>query len=203
MSFINGAINDEGFAIIEKVIDEPTAAQLIAALERVEDDGESVRRRGGVYAIRNLVEAVPMVREFANSRAARSLIEPVLGARCFVVRSLLLDKTPEANWKVAWHQDLSIAVRERVEAEGFSAWSEKAGVIHVQPPVEILERMLTLRVYLDECNEENGPLRVIPGSHLAGRLNAEQIREWRETRTAVTCVVPCGGALLMKPLLLH
>lgn len=200
---IVAAVERDGFAIIEKAINEQTATQLITALENVEDNGESVRRRGGVYAIRNLIEAVPVLREFVNSRVVRSLIEPVLGVQSFVVRSLLLDKTPEANWKVTWHQDLSIAMRERVETEGFSAWSEKAGVIHVQPPVEILEQMLTLRLCLDECNEENGPLRVIPGSHLAGRLSAEQIRAWREKKTSVTCIMSRGGALLMKPLLLH
>jgi ectoine hydroxylase-related dioxygenase (phytanoyl-CoA dioxygenase family) len=143
------------------------------------------------------------LRELARSQYVRSLVEPVIGAHLFVVRAIFFDKTPEANWKVAWHQDLSIAVRRRVEAEGFGAWSEKAGVVHVQPPAEILRDMLTVRLHLDASDETNGSLKVLPGSHLHGRLGADEIQRWRESAEPVVCHVPRGGALLMRPLLLH
>jgi ectoine hydroxylase-related dioxygenase (phytanoyl-CoA dioxygenase family) len=94
-------------------------------------------------------------------------------------------------------------VRARRDAEGFGAWSEKAGVMHVQPPAAILERMLTVRLHLDAGDEANAPLRVIPGSHSRGRLDAAAIAHLRETSTVVACLVPRGGALLMRPLLLH
>lgn len=178
-------------------------SRLLAALEAVEGSGPNVRRRGGVFAIRNLCEVVPSVRALADSPSVRALVEPALGPRCFVVRGLLFDKTPEANWKVAWHQDVSIAVRGRAEVEGFGGWSVKAGVWHVQPPAEILAGMLTVRLHLDECDETNGPLKVIPGSHRRGRLSAKEIQSSRRDHASVTCLVPRGGALLMKPLLLH
>src|SRR5262245_7189469 len=104
-------------------------------------------------------------RDFQKLRSSPSrqpfacFVEPILGPGAFVVRGLFFDKTPRANWKVSWHQDLTIAVRVRIEAPGFGPWSLKAGVVHVQPPAEILERMATVRLHLDDCSESNGPLR--------------------------------------------
>jgi len=119
------------------------------------------------------------------------------------VQGIFFDKPADANWKVQWHQDLSIPVKARVEVPGFGPWSKKAGVPHVQAPNWLLERMLIVRLHLDANTEENGPLRVIAGSHLRGRLTREQIQWWREQGEELVCTVPRGGALLMRPLLLH
>jgi ectoine hydroxylase-related dioxygenase (phytanoyl-CoA dioxygenase family) len=198
-------VEREGFAVVPGVIDEGKIACAVSALERAADSARSRRHHsgGGIYAIRNLLDAVPQLRELVDATRVCPLASEVLGAPSFVVRSILFDKTPEANWKVAWHQDLSIAVRGRREAQGFGAWSEKAGVTHVQPPAEILERMLTVRLHLDASDEANAPLRVAPGSHLRGRLSAEAIARMLADSTPVSCLVPRGGALLMRPLLLH
>jgi ectoine hydroxylase-related dioxygenase (phytanoyl-CoA dioxygenase family) len=139
----------------------------------------------------------------AESTAVRSLVEPALGPNAFAVRDLFFDKTMDANWKVTWHQDLTIAVRHRIDVPDFGPWSVKDGVPHVRPPVELLERMLTVRLHLDDCGEENGPLRVLPGSHQHGRLGENAIRVWRAEVPAVSCAVKRGGAVLMRPLLLH
>jgi len=120
-----------------------------------------------------------------------------------VVRAIYFDKHKNANWKVAWHQDLTIAVREQLEVEGFNAWSIKAGIPHVQPPLSILNNLLTLRVHLDHTDQNNGALRVLPGTHRFGRLDANQIQYWKENQGVVTCSVPCGGVMVMRPLLLH
>ena len=114
-----------------------------------------------------------------------------------------MDKTSEANWNVAWHQDLSIAVRERMDVRGFGPWSIKAGVVHVQPPREVLERMVTLRLHLDDCMAENGPLRVIPCSHSQGVLTPAKVSQMTSESKAVTCTVGTGGAIVMRPLILH
>jgi ectoine hydroxylase-related dioxygenase (phytanoyl-CoA dioxygenase family) len=119
------------------------------------------------------------------------------------VRGIFFDKSAEANWLVTWHQDLTLAVRERCEVPGFGPWSVKEGVPHVQPPAECLQQMITVRLHLDDADESNGALRVLPGSHAQGRLSPEGIGEWRERVPEVTCVVRAGGALLMRPLLLH
>lgn len=204
---LKATIERDGFAIVPQVLSGNTVNSLIAAIEAVRD-GQGVQQRGSatkahVYAIRNLLEVVPAVRELAQSAAVRALLEPILGPYYFAVRGILFDKIPQANWKVTWHQDLSIAVRERKAMEGFGPWSQKAGVPHVQPPISILGSMMTLRLHLDDCNTENGPLQVISGSHRVGRLNAAAIQHWRERHPAIICPVPRGGALLMKPLLLH
>jgi ectoine hydroxylase-related dioxygenase (phytanoyl-CoA dioxygenase family) len=199
---LGGRVRRDGFAVVRDVLDEGTLSSFEGSLATVEE-AEGVLRRGGVYAIRNLLEVLPAARELAHTAAVRALVEPILGAGCFPARGVLFDKTPGAPWKVAWHQDLTIAVRERVEAEGFGPWSVKAGVVHVQPPARALEGVLAVRLHLDDCDESNGPLKVLPGSHLSGRLDAEEIARWRESVRPVTCVVARGGAVLMRPLLLH
>ena len=195
------SVGKAGFAIVPRVL-PPSAIHRLILLTEQADDQTSIRNRGGVYAIRNLLDVVPAVRRLAASTEIRSLVESVLSTKAFPVRGLLFDKRPEANWKVPWHQDLTIAVKEKRDTPGFGPWSIKAGVLHVQPPVAVLETMLAVRIHLDDCDESNGPLRVIPGSHLLGRLSTEQIREM-SAPPAVSCTVEAGGALLMRPLLLH
>lgn len=162
-------------------------------------DLASTHRSGGV---RNLLD-IAAFRDFARSEIVRSLIEPILGKSARAVRGIFFDKTPEANWKVPWHQDLTIAVRNRVEVEGFGPWSAKAGVVHVQPPVAILDRMLALRVHLDDCGAADGPLRVIPGSHRLGRLSPKDLARTAENSSAIVCTVAKGDVILMRPLIIH
>jgi ectoine hydroxylase-related dioxygenase (phytanoyl-CoA dioxygenase family) len=191
---------EAGFAVVFEVLDESQIAALIEATQT--STTGAVSQRESIFAIRNLLE-MPAIRELARSPEVRALVEPVLGPDAFAVRGIFFDKTPDANWKVVWHQDLSIAVQEKREVEGYGPWSVKAGTVHVQPPMEVLERMITVRLHLDHCTLENGPLKVIAGSHRLGRLSAEQIAEQRAQNEEITVPVPLGGALLMRPLILH
>ena len=102
-----------------------------------------------------------------------------------------------------WHQDLTIATAERVEVAGFEPWTEKAGVPHVQPPTQVLESMLAIRVHLDDSTSANGPVRVLEGTHRMGRLSAEMIEGLRTSHTERECLVAAGGVLAFRPLLLH
>lgn len=197
---------DAGFEIVPHVLGEGDVRSLITSLEKplVDEQADAVRAHAGrQYALRDLFNLVPAVRELAASAAVLKLIEPVLGASARPVRGILFDKTPGANWKVAWHQDLSIAVREQRDAAGYGPWSVKAGVPHVQPPVGVLDSMLTVRLHLDECTADNGPLQVLPGSHAKGVLSPDAVRAWRKRVPPEVCLVPAGGALLMRPLILH
>ncbi|MEW6157041.1 MAG: phytanoyl-CoA dioxygenase family protein [Verrucomicrobiota bacterium] len=155
------------------------------------------------FAKRDVLHAVAKVARLLEANAVRNCLNEILGCPVFVVRSLFFDKTGQANWKVAWHQDITIAVRKRIEAPGFGPWSMKAGVPHVQAPAEVLERMLTLRVHLDPCDASNGALQILPGSHKQGKLTGAAIAEWRTKHRPVLCEMPVGGILVMKPLLLH
>lgn len=147
--------------------------------------------------------SVPAVAQLASSALLLDLVRPHLSSEPRPVRGIFFDKSTEANWPVAWHQDLTIAVRARVEVPGFGPWSIKDGIHHVQPPIEILEQMLTVRLHLDDCDEANGALRVLPGSHLLGRLPAGRIQELRRQQSEVVCRLRAGDVLLMRPLLLH
>jgi ectoine hydroxylase-related dioxygenase (phytanoyl-CoA dioxygenase family) len=159
-------------------------------------------RVGGRGGMRNLLD-MPGVQSVARSAAVRRVAQAVLGDGCVAVRGIFFDKAPTKNWKVPWHQDLTIAVCEARQVPGFGPWSEKAGVPHVHAPVEILERMLAVRLQLDDCGPENGPIRVLPGSHLAGKLRPAQIEEFRTRVLPVECVAPRGSILAFRPLLLH
>lgn len=192
-----------GFSVVPNVLDPETVACLIAQLERI-PNSDAIKQRGPSYfGIRNLLNVAPFVHELASSSSVRSIVERVVGKQAQVVRGIFFDKTPEANWKVAWHQDLTIAVRCKKELLGFKCWSLKAGIIHVQPPAFILEKMIALRLHLDDTTEDSGALKVIPGSHRHGRLSATNIERIKQQTQPVNCPVKKGGALAMRPLLLH
>ena len=101
------------------------------------------------------------------------------------------------------HQDLSIPVHERVQNPQCRGWSHKQGVLFVQPPVAVLESLVAIRVHIDACSAENGALRIVPGSHLLGRLATDAQAKVRDASGELVVPVDRGGALLMRPLLLH
>jgi ectoine hydroxylase-related dioxygenase (phytanoyl-CoA dioxygenase family) len=183
------AVESNGFALAHDCL---TNAELEALRSEFPEAAESERDLFSHDSIRALASAQPI----------RHLAASVLGPACFAVRAIFFNKTPDANWKVAWHQDLTIAVREKREADGFSPWSVKHGVAHVQPPKQILQHMLAIRVHLDDNNDENGSLRCIPGSHESGRLSNDEILALDKSH-AVTCDAPAGSALLVRPLVVH
>jgi ectoine hydroxylase-related dioxygenase (phytanoyl-CoA dioxygenase family) len=131
----------------------------------------------------------------------KELISGIFGNGYFVVKSIYFDKPEQSNWFVAYHQDLTISVDRRIELEGYGPWTVKQQQFAVQPPLAILEDNFTIRIHLDDTNENNGALKVIPQSHLAGIYRAAQI-DWNET-TETVCSVQKGGIMLMHPLLLH
>jgi ectoine hydroxylase-related dioxygenase (phytanoyl-CoA dioxygenase family) len=193
----------DGFAILPQVIPDSEIDALGAAIDGLTETPGTMRREGTLYGMRDALRGVTEVRQLARSETLLNLVSPVIGPEAFAVRALLFDKTPEANWGVPWHQDLTIAVEKRVDMAGFGPWTLKAGIDHVRPPVEVLERMVTLRVHLDDCGVDQGPLRVVPGSHAEGRLEVAATQRWVERGNLVTCLVPRGGVVMMRPLILH
>jgi len=189
-------MREDGFLIEKDLLDAGEVARLIKTVEsssRIEDG------RGG---LRNLLD-LPAFRELAESAKIKTVADRVLGGNAFVVRGILFDKNDSANWKVPWHQDVTIAVTNRIEADGYGPWSVKAGVIHVQPPACVLEKMISIRMHLDDCPAENGALRVLPGTHREGKLSQAKIDAYVAELTPVVCEAQQGDALMMHPLLLH
>jgi len=168
--------------------------------------GEAVRvfaessSRGGA---RNLLGSSKALTREAEAGVAAEVARAVLGQAARVTKLTLFNKTPDANWVIRWHQDVAITVRERRDVQGYSGWSVKEGVVHVHPPAEVLEKVLAIRLHLDDTPAENGALKVLPGTHLMGRLSRERIADLREEIAEEVCEVPAGGMMLMRPLLLH
>jgi len=196
------AIERDGFAVVRDALDADLLTELENAVKSVAE-GAGVRSRNGIYAIRNLLSLAPGVKRALDSQLIRSLIASSLGKDALLVGASFFDKRPGAKWKVPWHQDATITVRQKTEVTGFGPWSMKAGIQHVQAPPYVLYDLLSLRVHLDGCREEDGALRVIPGSHNFGRLPTDSIPQFTRDATTETCAVPQGGLLAMRPLLLH
>ncbi len=192
----------DGYAVIPDFLPLPEcealATELTVLLEQQQQS--SPRFRGG---LRNVLRVNPQAAVVACSDKFIAKVSDLIGGRAFPVRAIFFDKTDGANWGVPWHQDVAIAVAERIETPGFGPWSVKEGIVHVQPPQHILASMVTLRLHLDDCTADNGALRVWPGSHRQGELGAEALADWTARPGAVTCEVLKGGALVMRPLLLH
>jgi ectoine hydroxylase-related dioxygenase (phytanoyl-CoA dioxygenase family) len=196
MNTYSREIAENGFRTIDSYLPPESIESLIAditALNLAPD-------RAGT---RNLLELVPSIRRLSQSPQIRSLVAPILGETARVVNGRFFDKQPTANWKVPWHQDVTIAVKNRLELPDYHPWSVKGGISHVQPPIAILEQMLTVRIHLDRTDESNGALKVIPGSHRQGKLTAAEIDRWKQLNLAISADCQAGGVLLMRPLLLH
>ena len=189
----------DGVATVRAVIAPIEADQLVADFTRWQADQPASAAAG----IRNLLRELPAVGTVASHPGVRQLVGSVLGEAAFPVRALWFDKTAAVNWKVPWHQDLAIAVAERREVPGFTGWSLKDGVLHVHAPTEVLSAMVTVRLQLDDCGPDQGPLRILPGSHLHGRLGAAEISQWRQQVSETVCTGVKGDGVMMRPLLLH
>ena len=185
----------EGFAIVPSVIDESMRLDLLRDIQKSVSSVSA--------GVRDVTRKIDSVRSLAQSKMIRALVESVLGKEARLVRSILFNKNEDANWQVAWHQDLAIAVDKRVKIDGFTCWSIKNGTPHVQPPVQILEQMLNVRIHLDAADETNGALWVSPGSHHLGRIPAKEAASAAKHLGTRLCAVAAGAALLFRPLTLH
>jgi ectoine hydroxylase-related dioxygenase (phytanoyl-CoA dioxygenase family) len=193
---MSSCLDRNGFAIVQNALARSRTKELAREIDVQLANAPTAGFRG-------LAQLVPSVRELARSPELRALVETGLGANARLVRSIYFNKSRETNWQVAWHQDLAIAVQDKVEIDGFVSWTLKEGVPHVQPPEGILDRMLTVRLHLDPADESNGALWVVPGSHRLGRVRAGDAATMAERMGKHLCAVNAGDALLFKPLLLH
>jgi hypothetical protein len=186
------ALERDGYALLRGAISAADCGLVAAVFPATSP------RAGGV---RNALRGVEAHAQ-ASVQALHALAGDLLQRPARAVRAILFDKSPVANWAVAWHRDLMIPVRERHQVAGYRNWSLKDGVCHVQAPREILRGMLTLRLHLDDCDAGNGALRVLAGSHDIEQADARQAAAADESRM-VTCVAQAGDVLAMRPCLLH
>lgn len=132
-----------------------------------------------------------------------SIAAKALGPKAKPVRALLFNKTQAANWSLAWHQDRTICVKERHEIPGFGPWTIKQGILHVGPPFELLERMVTLRAHLDDVPDDNAPLLIAKGSHLLGKVTVGEVDAAVLHCETATCLAEAGDVWLYSTPILH
>jgi ectoine hydroxylase-related dioxygenase (phytanoyl-CoA dioxygenase family) len=191
-------VAENGFTVVSAVLSDARIEAILSEMEAAfarDVDGSTLRSAdGSIYGARNLVRLWPAVVNVWRTEPLPELMEAVIGPSFGLVRVLYFDKPPEQSWALPWHQDRAIAVQNnRLMSRHFGKPTFKVGVPHVDAPQWLLENMLTLRLHLDDMTDENGPLKVLPGSH----------RGASENRAPVTILGQLGDVLLMRPLVNH
>lgn len=189
---------ENGYGIYPAVYSADETDSIISCIEGSEGEGANFRKSAGLYAIRNVLGEIPGLKPLLFNKNLRAIINAE-GEGYFLSKSIYFDKPPQSNWFVAPHQDLTINIRGKNATPGFINWVKKEGYYSVQPPIEIQESNFTLRIHLDDTDENNGALYVIPGSHSRGVVRVENMQGVDET----VCPVSNGGVMFMKPLLFH
>lgn len=185
------------FEIDGAVLHSGAALSLLGQLERALADLPPDR-----VGIR-LYDQPALCRLLSLDGPAGSLVTQHLGTGAKPVRAILFDKTAATNWALGWHQDRTIAVKERHDVPGYGPWSIKAGVHHVEPPFAIIERMITLRIHLDDVPANNAPLMIAAGSHRLGRIADREVETIIARLGVHLCLARRGDGWLYSTPILH
>jgi ectoine hydroxylase-related dioxygenase (phytanoyl-CoA dioxygenase family) len=188
-------IEKQGFAIVPDLLKRNEIERLDESLTL---DPLPRSRAGMRHALRH-----PAVLAVACDPRLRAIAQEVLRCDPVPFRATLFDKSPVSNWLVVWHQDTALPLRERHDIPEWGPWSVKDGVIYAHAPASALSRVVALRVHLDDSTPENGPLRVLSGTHTIGVLSDDAIHELSTRTTVIECPVSRGGVLVMRPLIVH
>ena len=183
----------DGFAVIPAVLDAAQCDDVAAC---------TAACVAGTPGTRSLL-SYDWCRALAATLRAHPAVGSLIPDGHVAVQCTYFEKSVDRNWLVPIHQDLSIPVRTRVEHPALRGWSEKEGTTFVQPPVELLETLVAVRVHLDACSADDGLLQFVPGTHVLGRIDAAEASRLRQNGPVVTCAVERGGVLVMRPLALH
>lgn len=194
-------IAHNGFTVIEDIYTGAEVNAIINIIESADRSGPLFRQTDDVFAIRQFFKAIPAVSTLLFNDRLKSVVSNIFGDSYFVVKSIYFDKPGSSNWFVAWHQDLTISVDNKGDIAGYGPWTVKHNQFGVQPPIDILQDIFTIRIHLDDTDEGNGALKVLPGSHLKEIYRPENI-DWQQ-ETEVNCNVQAGGIMIMRPLLMH
>ncbi|MEQ8416305.1 MAG: phytanoyl-CoA dioxygenase family protein [Imperialibacter sp.] len=197
---ISGLV-ENGFTIVEDIYSQEDTNEILEVIDAVDKAKPTFRKSADLFAIRQFLKEVPEAISLVFNKRLTKVISQFLGENYFVVKSIYFDKPEASNWYVSYHQDLTISVDRKRNLPGFTSWTTKQNQYAVQPPLEVLENIFTVRVHLDDTDENNGALKVIPKSHMK-KIYRPQTIDW-SSETEVTCCVKKGGIMVMKPLLLH
>lgn len=186
-----------GYKILPQVIDR----QLIDLFRK---EIAKYTRYEEIHGIRNVHLKVPAIGELTQSSLIGNMLDNYSDPKDYkLIKAIFFNKNQNNNWSVPWHQDKTIAVKEKAALDGYKNWTVKQGIHHVQPPAEILERIITIRIALENCDRYNGALKIIPRSHEFGILDKKAIDRLAQTESSVCCSMKAGDILIMHPLILH
>ncbi len=194
-------LSQTGFATLSNIYTNEEIENILSVIDSADSSNSPFRKSKDLFAIRQFLKEIPSVIPFIFNEKLKALIKGFFGEDFFVTKSIYFDKPKQSNWFVAYHQDLTISVNKKMELQNYGPWTVKQDQFAVQPPREILQNIFTIRIHLDDTDENNGALKVIPGSHAKGIYRAETI-DWTK-ETEISCNVKKGGVMIMKPLLLH
>ena len=187
------ALSSQGFLLIPGFLNREELALLRSACQPIEQE----------YGLRQPLQCQPAIAAALPASKLTGILHDFGMQDASIVRNLFFNKNAAHNWLVPWHQDMTICTDRKADMDGYSKWTVKQDIHHVEPPASILENMLTLRLALDDSDAKNGALKVVAGSHRYGKLSALQVQEQVSRRAPVFCEMRAGDLLLMKPLLLH
>ncbi len=190
-----------GYTTINDIYSAEEIERIIDLINHADASKETFRKSTDLFAIRQFLKEIPVAIDHIFNDNIRYIIQEIFGTNYFVTKSIYFDKPPESNWYVAYHQDLTISVDKKFPLESYGPWTVKQNQFGVQPPLNILESSFTIRIHLDDTDENNGALIVIPKSHAKGICKATKIDLTHETENIVK--LKSGGVMIMKPLLLH
>jgi len=194
-------ISTEGFLIIQNVYTNHEIEQILELINRIDTTKDTFRKSADLFAIRQFLKEIPKSYNLIFNDRLKAIVKSQFSKDYFVVKSIYFDKPEKSNWFVAYHQDLTISADKKLVLENFGPWTVKQNQYAVVPPIAILENIYTIRIHLDDTDENNGALKVIPKSHLRGINRVENI-DWSK-ESDITCKVKKGGVMIMKPLLFH
>jgi ectoine hydroxylase-related dioxygenase (phytanoyl-CoA dioxygenase family) len=189
------SIEENGYAVLPALFSSEHVDRLVQDIGRLSPE----RSRAGVrHALR-----LDPVATIAVDPLLADIACGILGERSFPFRATLFEKSAISNWLVVWHQDTALPLRERVEVPGWGPWSVKEKIDYAHAPAGTLSQVLALRIHLDDSSADNGPLRVLPGTHVLGVLSDDETHALASRITPVDCTAAKGGVVAMRPLLVH
>ena len=195
------SLDKNGFVTIDNIYTDLEIEKIISFINNADSSGSTFRKSTDLFAIRQFLKEIPQTTPLIFNNKLLAIINSLFGSDFFIVKSIYFDKPEQSNWFVSYHQDLTISVDNKAVINGYGPWTVKQNQFAVQPPIDVLQSIYTIRIHLDDTDENNGALKIIPGSHAKGIYRPETI-DWRK-ETETNCSVAKGSVMVMRPLLLH
>lgn len=138
--------HDAGYALHEAVLSAPDIHALIGRIA-----AHSIpRSRAGARHILGC----PPIGAVARDARLLAIASAWLKAPARPFKATLFDKNPDSNWLVAWHQDTALPMASPAAKVGWGPWSLKEGIHYAHAPAAVLERVIALRLHLDDSGPD-------------------------------------------------